>query len=112
MGKVYKSMQGKEVDMEALMTKHETMPAVGNIRVNARGDELGPNGQIIKRREDILSEYYDNNPSSISDEELSLSRVKIKSVKKETAEPRPVVDTKSKPIEEKVKIKSEKQNDN
>jgi hypothetical protein len=55
MGKVYKSMQGKEVDMQALMTKHETMPAVGNIRVNARGDELGPNGQIIKRREDILS---------------------------------------------------------
>jgi hypothetical protein len=25
---------------------------VGNAKVNARGDKLGPNGQIIQRRED------------------------------------------------------------
>ena len=28
--------------------------AVGNVRVNARGDELGRGGQIIRKREDIL----------------------------------------------------------
>jgi hypothetical protein len=26
--------------------------------MNARGDELGPNGKIIRKREDIVSEYY------------------------------------------------------
>jgi len=58
-------MQGKEVDMDALLAKNETMPAVGNVRVNARGDELGPGGKIIKKREDIVAEYYEDNPNAI-----------------------------------------------
>jgi hypothetical protein len=32
---------------------------VGNARVNARGDELGPGGTVIRKREDVLKEYYD-----------------------------------------------------
>jgi hypothetical protein len=59
---VYKSMRGKEVDMEKLNLKNETVPAVGNLRVNARGDELGPGGKITKTREQILAEYYEKNP--------------------------------------------------
>jgi len=47
-----------------LRARNETMPAVGNIRVNARGDELGPNGKIIRKREDIVGEYYEDNPKS------------------------------------------------
>jgi hypothetical protein len=54
----YRTMQGKEVDMDKLMLQNETMPAVGNVRMNARGDELGPGGKIVKKREDIVSEYY------------------------------------------------------
>lgn len=64
MGKVYRSMQGKEVDMEKLMTQHELMPAVSNVRVNARGDELGPGGKIIRRREEVVAEYYEDNPKA------------------------------------------------
>lgn len=82
MPRIYKTMQGREVDMEALLTRNETMPAVGNVRVNARGDELGPDGKIVRTREDILSEYYENDPTSISDDELSLSKVKINSNRK------------------------------
>ena len=48
----------KEIDMEKLALRHELIPAVGNIRVNARGDELGTGGQIIKTKEQILDEYY------------------------------------------------------
>jgi hypothetical protein len=59
--KVYKSMQGKQVDMDLLRQRNELTPAVGNARVNARGDELGPGGEIIKKREDVLSSYYQNN---------------------------------------------------
>jgi hypothetical protein len=58
--KLYKTMQGKEIDMDSLMARNETMPAIGNIRVNARGDELGPTGEIIRKREDIVGEYYEN----------------------------------------------------
>lgn len=56
--KVYKSALGREIDMEKLKNQNELALAVGNARVNARGDELGPGGKIIKKREDVLKEYY------------------------------------------------------
>lgn len=65
MGKVYKTMQGKELDMEKLALVNELTPAVGNVRVNARGDELGPGGKIIRKREDIMDDYYAKNPRSV-----------------------------------------------
>jgi hypothetical protein len=60
----YKTMQGKVVDMEKLMRQNELMPAIGNMNVNARGDELGPGGKIIRRREDIVADYYEDNPNA------------------------------------------------
>jgi hypothetical protein len=42
MGRIYTSVRGKEIDMEKLSLRNEKTPAVGNVRVNARGDELGP----------------------------------------------------------------------
>ncbi len=55
--KVYKTMQGRQVDMDLLRQKNELTPAVGNAKVNARGDELGPGGKIIKTREQVLADY-------------------------------------------------------
>lgn len=49
-------MQGKEVDMHKLIMQNEMTVAVGNVKVNARGDELGPGGKIIRKREDVLRE--------------------------------------------------------
>jgi len=56
--KAYKSMQGTEVDIEKLRNQNELALAVGNARVNARGDEIGPGGKIIRKREDVMQEYY------------------------------------------------------
>jgi hypothetical protein len=64
---VYKSMLGKEIDLEKLRMRNEMTPAVGNARVNARGDELGPGGKIIRKREDVMTEYYQNNPNAVKD---------------------------------------------
>ena len=66
--KIYRSMQGKVVDLEKLSAKHELTPAIGNARVNARGDELGPGGKIIRKREDVMAEYYAKNPNAVRDE--------------------------------------------
>jgi hypothetical protein len=60
--KVYKSANGKTIDMDLLRQKNELTPAVGNARVNARGDELGEGGKIIRKKEDILADYYASNP--------------------------------------------------
>lgn len=56
--KVYKTMQGKDIDFDQLRMKNEMTLAVGNSRVNARGDEIGPGGKIIRKREDLMSEYH------------------------------------------------------
>jgi len=60
--KVYRSMQGKQVDLDQLRKKNELTPAVGNVRMNARGDELGPGGKIIRSKEEIVKEYYQRTP--------------------------------------------------
>jgi hypothetical protein len=44
--------------MDLLRQKNELTPAVGNVRVNARGDELGPGGKIVRTREQALSDFY------------------------------------------------------
>jgi hypothetical protein len=63
---VYRSMQGKEVDMNKLINLNETTPAVGNMRVNARGDELGAGGKIVRKREEILA--ASNPPAPVPDQ--------------------------------------------
>ncbi len=68
MGKTHTSMQGKEVDMEKMALRNELSVAVGNMKVNARGDELGPGGQIVRTREQILQDYYKNNSRSVSED--------------------------------------------
>jgi hypothetical protein len=62
--RIYKTMQGREIDMDSLLAKNETMPAVGNVRMNARGDELGAGGKIVRTREEVVSEYYEDNPNA------------------------------------------------
>ena len=63
---VYRSMQGKEVDMHKLVMQNEMTVAVGNVRVNARGDELGPGGKIIRKREDVLKEANKAIPDQVT----------------------------------------------
>ena len=61
---IYKTMQGKQIDMDLLRQRNELTPAVGNAKVNARGDELGPGGKIIRKKEDVLKDYYENSSNS------------------------------------------------
>ena len=48
---IYKTMRGKTVDMHKLVKENEMTPAVGNMSINARGDQLGEGGRIVKTRE-------------------------------------------------------------
>jgi len=65
MGKLYRSAQGKMVDMDQLRLSNEDVIAVGNMRVNARGDELGPGGEVSKNRNEIMNDYYKLNSPTI-----------------------------------------------
>jgi hypothetical protein len=65
--KIYKTANGKNVDLDLLISRNELTPAVGNARVNARGDELGPGGKIVRKREDVLKDYYEQS-TGVKDE--------------------------------------------
>ena len=45
--KMYRTMQGRMVDIEKLRVANEGVQAVGNMNVNARGDVLGAGGQVV-----------------------------------------------------------------
>lgn len=83
----YRTMQGKIIDLDKLMSQNELMPAIGNMKVNARGDELGPGGKIVKKREDVVAAYYEDNPNA---------RINIKAVS--VVEEDPVVGEKPAPV--------------
>lgn len=44
----YKTALGRSVDMAALAAKNERVRAVGNMKVNARGDTIDSFGNVIK----------------------------------------------------------------
>ncbi len=59
-----KSNRGIIVDMESLIAAQGDQPAVGNMNVNANGDVIGKNGEIIQKAEDRVRAYYEDNPLS------------------------------------------------
>jgi len=55
---IHRTATGKFLDINALRIQQERTIAVGNARQNARGDLLGPGGQIVKTRDQIMTEIY------------------------------------------------------
>ena len=72
--KSYQTFQGKKIDMDTLRQRNELTPAVGNARVNARGDQLGPGGKIVKNRDEVLRDYYDEHPQAAPDEQATIEQ--------------------------------------
>lgn len=64
--KTYRTAAGKVIDMDAMVMKNEQTLAVGNNPVNARGDEIGPNGEVVKSKNDAVSDYYAANPNAVA----------------------------------------------
>jgi hypothetical protein len=58
MGRIYRSAMGKSVDMDRLRLMNEENIAVGNMKVNARGDQLGFGGEVVKSRNELMDDYY------------------------------------------------------
>jgi hypothetical protein len=55
---VYKTAQGKLVDMGKLILQNEHVRAVGNMNVNARGDLLDDKNQVIAKRQQQIQRNY------------------------------------------------------
>jgi len=54
----HRSALGKIVDMGSLIAKNEKTLAVGNMKVNARGDTVDSHGRIVKSVNEKVNEMY------------------------------------------------------
>jgi len=64
MANVRRTAMGEGVDMDMLRLANENTIAVGNMKVNARGDQLGPGGKVIKTRAQVMAEHHALNMST------------------------------------------------
>ena len=65
--RMYRTMQGRMVDIEKLRAANESVQAVGNMNVNARGDVLGAGGKVVTPKEQIIKKYYEQPKGMVSD---------------------------------------------
>ena len=56
--KVYKTAQGKTVDMGRLMVQNEKTRAVGIMKVNARGDMVDDMNNIVSTKPQQVNKQY------------------------------------------------------
>lgn len=56
--RTYRSSQGKSIDLGALLLQNETVRAVGNMGVNARGDRIDNKGKVVDSKVQISKRQY------------------------------------------------------
>jgi len=82
--KVYRSAQGKSIDLGTIMLQNETVRAVGNMKVNARGDKLDNNNRVIETKPRQI-QRQNARATNVSDIPVETSSNKVKKSKKDKA---------------------------
>ena len=65
--KVYRTAQGKMVDLGALQLRNENVRAVGNMKVNARGDLVDSGNRAIDTRNRQVARQYRRQTTNVTD---------------------------------------------
>jgi hypothetical protein len=95
--KVYRTAQGKSVDLGTIMLQNEQVRAVGNMNVNARGDKLDHNNRVIETKPRQIQKQ-NARATNVSDTPVQTSSVKAKRARKEKTQEVPQAYTA--PVEE------------
>jgi len=61
---IHRSANGRPVDMGSLRLKNESVRAVGNMKVNARGDLVDDKNQVIVPKNQQVNQAYNNQTSN------------------------------------------------
>jgi hypothetical protein len=93
--KVYRTAQGKMVDIGALQLRNENVRAVGNMPVNARGDLIDSNNRSIEARNQQVAKNYRRQTTNVSngtvftaeESESESSAIRPSKAKKQVAAP-------------------------
>ena len=65
--RMYRTMQGRMIDIEKLRGANEQVKAVGNMNVNARGDVIGVGGNIATPKSQVIKNYYEAPKGRVDD---------------------------------------------
>jgi hypothetical protein len=72
--KIYRTAQGKVVDLGSIILQNENTRVVGNMGVNARGDIVDSRNKSVKSRTQQVSRQYNRQISNVQDEPVKTSR--------------------------------------
>ena len=101
--RMYRTMQGRMVDIEKLRAQNESVRAVGNMNVNARGDVLGAGNQVISPKAEVIQKYYEQPRGKVDD---TPSRARPTPARRVAPEPKKPVQkmtpVQEKPVQQKV----------
>lgn len=92
----YRTAQGRTIDMSALAARNEKTRAVGNMKVNARGDTIDGQGRIIEPVTQKVTNQYAKTVGSPSARQVT--------PRPQTAVPVPA---KVEPVEEKLPVEED-----
>jgi hypothetical protein len=86
--RVYTTANGKRINIDAIIAQNESTIAVGNMKVNARGDQLGPGGKVELTRDKVMQDHYKlNNQIAVDDPPQPRKREVKKDMVDEWVEP-------------------------
>lgn len=68
--KIYRTAQGKMIDLGALQLRNENVRAVGNMSVNARGDLIDADNRPIDTKNKQVSRQYRKQTSNVTDQHV------------------------------------------
>lgn len=75
--RVYRTSQGKSIDLGALQLQNETVRAVGNMGVNARGDVVNPQNVTVETKNQKVGRQYKKQVrNNVTDEMPPVSKTK------------------------------------
>ena len=85
--KQYRSAMGKTDDMGSLLLQNESVRAVGNMGVNARGDVINGNNKIIEKKSRLV-QRHNRRSTNVSNTPVATSTTALR--KSQSAEMSPV----------------------
>jgi hypothetical protein len=84
--KQYRSAMGKTVDMGSLLLQNESVRAVGNMGVNARGDVINSNNKIIEKKSRQV-QRHNRRSTNVSNTPVATSTTALKKAQAEELSP-------------------------
>jgi hypothetical protein len=80
--KVFRTAQGKTVDLGTIMLQNEHVRAVGNMNVNARGDKLDHNNHVIETKPRQI-QRQNSRTTNVSSDPVQTSATKANKIRRE-----------------------------